>query len=31
VRDRWEQLFLDNLPRFVRGEALLNEVAPGDV
>jgi phosphoglycerate dehydrogenase-like enzyme len=31
VRDRWELLFLDNLPRFVRGEALLNEVAPGDV
>jgi len=31
VRARWEQLLLDNLPRFVRGEPLLNEVAPGDV
>jgi phosphoglycerate dehydrogenase-like enzyme len=31
VRERWEQLFLDNLPRFVRGEALLHEVAPGDI
>lgn len=31
VRRRWEQLFLDNLPRFVRGEALLNEVDPKDL
>ncbi|HKK30976.1 MAG TPA: D-2-hydroxyacid dehydrogenase [Alphaproteobacteria bacterium] len=28
---RWQQLFLDNLPRFVRGEALVNEVAPDDI
>jgi len=31
VRARWEQLLLDNLPRFVRGEALLHEVDPKDV
>lgn len=31
VRARWDQLFLDNLPRFVRGEALVNEVDPKDV
>jgi phosphoglycerate dehydrogenase-like enzyme len=31
VRRRWEQLFLDNLPRFVRGDKLLNEVDPGDL
>jgi phosphoglycerate dehydrogenase-like enzyme len=31
VRARWEQLFLDNLPRFVRGEALLHEVDPKDI
>lgn len=31
VRARWDQLFLDNLPRFVRGEALLNEVDPKDL
>lgn len=31
VRRRWEQLFLDNLPRFVKGEKLLNEVDPGDL
>ncbi|HEX5091284.1 MAG TPA: D-2-hydroxyacid dehydrogenase [Burkholderiales bacterium] len=31
VRARWEQLFLDNLPRFVRGEALLHEVDPRDI
>jgi len=31
VRGRWEQLFLDNLPRFVRGEALLHEVDPKDL
>jgi len=31
VRGRWDQLFLDNLPRFVRGEVLLNEVDPRDL
>lgn len=31
VRRRWEQLFLDNLPRFAKGEALLHEVDPGDL
>lgn len=31
VRRRWEQLFLDNLPRFVKGEALLQEVDPRDL
>ncbi|MEO8717094.1 MAG: D-2-hydroxyacid dehydrogenase [Burkholderiales bacterium] len=31
VRRRWEQLFLDNLPRFVKGERLLNEVDPKDL
>lgn len=31
VRRRWEQLFLDNLPRFVKGEKLLNEVNPKDL
>ncbi len=31
VRGRWDQLFLDNLPRFVRGEALLNVVDARDV
>ncbi|MDH3318925.1 MAG: D-2-hydroxyacid dehydrogenase [Betaproteobacteria bacterium] len=31
VRRRWEQLFLDNLPRFVKGEKLLNEVNPKDI
>ena len=28
---RWKELFLDNLPRYVRGEALLNEVHPDDI
>jgi phosphoglycerate dehydrogenase-like enzyme len=28
---RWMELFLDNLPRFVRGEALVNEVDPADI
>jgi phosphoglycerate dehydrogenase-like enzyme len=28
---RWQQLFLDNLPRFVSGNALMNEVDPRDI
>ena len=28
---RWKELFLDNLPRYVRGEALVNEVPPDDI
>ena len=28
---RWEQLFLDNIARYARGDDLLNEVAPADV
>ena len=28
---RWKELFLDNLPRYVRGEALVNEVHPDDI
>lgn len=28
---RWKELFLDNLPRYVRGEALVNEVNPNDI
>ena len=28
---RWRELFLDNLPRFVRGEELVNEVRPEDI
>ncbi|MEZ5849045.1 MAG: D-2-hydroxyacid dehydrogenase [Hyphomicrobiaceae bacterium] len=28
VRDRWHQLFLDNIQRFVKGRPLLNEVDP---
>jgi phosphoglycerate dehydrogenase-like enzyme len=28
---RWTELFLDNFPRYVRGEALLNEVSPNDI
>lgn len=28
---RWKELFLDNLPRYVRGEALINEVHPDDI
>lgn len=31
VRGRWDELFLDNLPRFVNGEQLLNEVNPADI
>lgn len=31
VRARWHELFLDNLPRFVRGEPLVNEVNPADL
>ncbi len=31
VRSRWEQLFLDNIQRYVRGEALVNEVRPEDI
>jgi len=30
VRGRWDRLFLDNLPRFVRGEPLINEFDPRD-
>ena len=28
---RWKELFLDNLQRFVQGEALVNEVNPNDI
>lgn len=31
VQDRWDQLFLDNLGRFVRGEALARTVDPIDL
>lgn len=31
VRTRWQELFLDNLPRFVKGEPLINEVNPADL
>lgn len=31
VRARWDQLFLDNIVRFVAGQPLASEVAPGDV
>jgi phosphoglycerate dehydrogenase-like enzyme len=31
VRRRWDQLFLDNLPRFVKAETLLHEVNPEDL
>lgn len=31
VQDRWDQLFLDNLPRYVRGEPLMREVDPADI
>jgi phosphoglycerate dehydrogenase-like enzyme len=31
VRARWDQLFLDNLPRFARGETLIHEVNPKDI
>lgn len=30
-RARWDQLFLDNIARFVNGEALAGEVDPGDI
>ena len=28
---RWDELFFDNLPRYVRGEPLLHEVNPADI
>jgi phosphoglycerate dehydrogenase-like enzyme len=31
VRSRWDALFLDNITRFVRGDALVSEVAPRDL
>ncbi|MEC7575044.1 MAG: NAD(P)-dependent oxidoreductase [Pseudomonadota bacterium] len=31
TRLRWDELFFDNLPRFVRGEPLMYEVAPADI
>ncbi|UUX49614.1 hypothetical protein NUH88_19710 [Nisaea acidiphila] len=31
ARARWDALFFDNLPRFLRGEALENEVSPGSL
>lgn len=31
TRLRWDELFFDNLPRFVRGETLLHEVDPADI
>ena len=31
VRGRWDQLFLDNIQRFVKGDTLLNEVDPKDL
>ena len=31
VQGRWDQLFLDNLSRFVKGETLLSEVDPKDI
>mgnify|MGYP003670847350 CR=1 FL=1 len=31
VQDRWDALFLDNLPRYLKGEPLLREVAPADI
>jgi len=31
VMARWHALFLDNLPRFVTGDTLINEVAPSDL
>jgi phosphoglycerate dehydrogenase-like enzyme len=30
-RARWDQLFLDNIQRFVKGEPLANEVSPRDL
>lgn len=31
VRDRWDQLFLDNIKRFANGQPLAAEVAPSDI
>lgn len=31
VRQRWDDLFVDNLPRFVRGEPMRNVVNPDDI
>lgn len=31
TRLRWDELFFDNLPRFVRGDTLLHEVNPADI
>ena len=31
VRSRWDALFLDNIVRFWKGEALANEVNPRDI
>ncbi|MCP5155094.1 MAG: D-2-hydroxyacid dehydrogenase [Ectothiorhodospiraceae bacterium] len=31
TRGRWDELFFDNLPRYVRGEPLANEVDPADI
>lgn len=31
VRERWDQLFLDNIVRYVNGDSLLHEVAPADI
>ena len=31
VQDRWDELFLDNLPRYVNGEELLNVFNPADL
>jgi phosphoglycerate dehydrogenase-like enzyme len=31
TRGRWYQLFLDNLPRYIKGEPLLNEFNPKDL
>jgi phosphoglycerate dehydrogenase-like enzyme len=31
VNRRWEDLFIDNIGRFVAGEPLANEVAPADI
>ena len=30
-RTRWDELFLDNLSRFVKGEPILAEVDPKDI
>jgi phosphoglycerate dehydrogenase-like enzyme len=31
TRLRWDELFFDNIPRYVRGETLLHEVSPADI